>query len=129
MAVFGIGANYDRDVSGDFIDRGLACIGYKEEDAPPAHDILRSIKTADLIFIKSFTPQAGLIIKAVGIVIDSRVTDVVGLGKGLPVRWEWKGEDRLGKLEDRWPVRTVTIYEEHNPEVKRRVIDLLLSGN
>lgn len=127
MAVYGIGANYGRDVSSDFINQNVACIGYDEKDAPPAHDILRSIKTADLIFIKSFTPRGGLTIKAVGIVTDSHVIDIAGLGKGLSVHWQWTGKEQIGKINDRWPVRSVTIYEEHNPDVKRRIINLLLS--
>lgn len=37
MAFFGIGALYDRgDVSGDFVVQGCACVGWDENEAPPA---------------------------------------------------------------------------------------------
>jgi hypothetical protein len=126
MAIFGIGARYEEDVTEQFVSAGVACVGWSETDAPPAHAILRQLRTGDLIFIKSFTPQAGLTIKAVGIVTDGKVREVPNLGAGVPVRWVWRGEERIGKLEDKWPVRSVTIYEEHHPEVQARVIDLLL---
>lgn len=128
MAIFGIGALYDRDdVSGDFIQQGCACVGWSEDDAPPAHAILRQLRAGDIIFIKSFAPQVGLTIKAVGIVTEGRVRDIPRLGRGVPVRWVWNGEERVGILDDKWPVRTVTIYEEQHPGVQGRVLDLLLS--
>ena len=126
MAIFGIGAHYEHDVSADFIERGVACIGWSEADAPPAHAMLRLLRVGDVVFIKSFTPKVGLTVKAVGVVSDARVDAVPGLGRGVPVRWVWKGEERIGKLDDRWPVRSVSIYEEHHPAVQHRVLDLLL---
>jgi hypothetical protein len=128
MAIFGIGAYYDRDVSADFLEHGCACVGWAEADAPPAHAILRHLRAGDIIFIKSFTPNEGLIIKAVGLVREGRVRSFSDLGDGVPVRWVWNGEERVGRLDDKWPVRTVTIYEEYHPEVQTRVMDLLLGS-
>ena len=73
MAIFGIGAYYDRDVSNDFLEQGCACVGWAEGDAPPTHAILRHLRAGDIIFIKSFTPNDGLTIKAVGLVREGRV--------------------------------------------------------
>jgi hypothetical protein len=127
MAIFGIGASYDGiDVSHDFISNKAVCVGWKEQEAPPAHAILRQLRTGDLIFIKSWTPQKGLTIKAVGVVTEGKVREVYKLGVGVPVRWQWTGEERIGKLEDKWPVHSVTIYEEQHPEVQAKVIELLL---
>jgi len=126
MAIFGIGAFYDVDVTKDFVTKGFACIGWDEHDAPPAHTILRQLRTGDLIFIKSFVPKTGLTIKAVGIITEGKVREVDDLGTGVPVRWIWTGEERVGILKDKWPVRSVTIYEEHHPYVQAKVIDLLL---
>lgn len=126
MAIFGIGAHYDKDVTQDFLSRGFACVGWNEKDAPPAHAILRQLRTGDIIFIKSWTPQAGLTIKAVGIVMAGRVRNVRSLGSGVPVQWVWSGEVRIGKLNDKWPIRTVTLYEEQHPQVQSRIISLLL---
>jgi hypothetical protein len=126
MAIFGIGAHYETDMSEDFIKQGLACIGWKEKDAPPAHAIFRQLRTGDLIFIKSFVPQVGLSIKAVGIVMEAKIQSDNNLGTCVPVRWVWTGEERIEKLDDKWPVRSVTIYEEHHPTVQSKVINLLL---
>ena len=60
MAIFGIGARYEVDVSSQFLARKCACVGWAEKDAPPAHGILRHVRTGDIIFIKSFAPQVGL---------------------------------------------------------------------
>jgi hypothetical protein len=128
MAIFGIGAHYDTDVSDEFIHQGIACVGWEESDAPPAHAILRQLRTGDLIFIKSFNPQVGLTIKAVGIVTEGRVRPIDDLGTCVPVRWVWTGEERIGRLDDKWPVRTVTIYEEQHPTIQARVINLLLEN-
>ncbi len=126
MAIFGIGAHYDSDVSSQFLEHMCACVGWAEKDAPPAHGILRHIRTGDIIFIKSFAPHVGLTVKAVGVVTEGKVRPYPNLGAGVPVRWVWSGEERLGKLEDKWPVRSVTIYEEFHPDVQTRIIQLLL---
>lgn len=128
MPIFGIGAHYESDVSQDFIEHGCACVGWSEEDAPPAHGILRHIRTGDIVFIKSFAPQVGLTIKAVGVVTEGKVRDYPDLGSGVPVRWVWNGEERVGKIDDKWPVRSVTIYEEYHPDVQARVLRFLLDG-
>jgi len=129
MAIFGIGAHYDRDVTQEFLSRGFACVGWSANDAPPAHAILRQLRTGDIIFIKSWNPQAGLTIKAVGVVTEGKVRTVRSLGSGVPARWVWSGEVRIGKLDDKWPVRTVTLYEEQHPQVQSRIIGLLLDRN
>ncbi len=134
MAIFGIGAFWDgkRDVSGEFLSRGVACVGWDDQDNPTAHAILRHLRTGDIIFIKSFSPApgAGLTIKAVGVITEGKVREVPDLGYGVAVRWVWPGavreERRLGKIADKNPVRTVTLYEEHNPGVQGTIIDLLL---
>lgn len=130
MAIFGVGAMYGgtNDVSEDFITRGIACVGWPETEAPSLHNLLKHIKTGDIVYIKSHPPTVGLIIKAVGVVIVGDIIEDSNLGVGIPVRWVWTGEDRVGRLEDKYPVRNLTIYEEYNPEVQMRVIDLLL-GN
>ncbi len=103
MAIFGIGAYYDWDVSSDFLEQGCACIGWPEKDAPPAHGILRHLRAGDIIFIKSFTPNDGLTIKAVGLVKEGKVHSFSSLGNGVLVRWVWNGEEKIGRLDDKWP--------------------------
>jgi hypothetical protein len=127
MAIFGFGANYEgEDVSANFVAAGAACVGWAEQDAPPLHNMLRHIKVGDIAFLKSFTPQVGLTIKAVGVVLGSEPREIRALGWGVQVRWIWRGEDRIGLLGDKYPVRGITLYEEYNPVVQERVIGLLL---
>lgn len=130
MAIYGIGALYSpKDVTGEFIKRGMACIGWDDRAAQPLHGILKHIKVGDIIYIKAHPPQVGLIIKAVGIVVSDKVRAVKNLGRGIPVRWVWKeaAMERMGKLDDKYPVRNITLYEEFNSQVQRRIVDLLLS--
>jgi hypothetical protein len=46
----------------------------------------------------------------------------------MPVNWVWTGEERLGKFDDKYPVRNITLYEEFNPRVQKKVIELFLSS-
>ena len=106
--------------------RGLAI--YWGERLSPAHAILRHLRTGDIISIKSFTPNDGLTIKAVGVVKEGRVRPFDNFGEGVLVRWVWNREEWVVRLNDKWPVRTVAIYEEYHPDVQNRVMDLLLGS-
>ena len=130
MAIFGIGAYYDgtTDMSGTFIAEGFACIGWKEWHGPGFHNIMRHIKVGDVIYLKAFPPNVGLIIKAVGIVTDDKIRERKKLGKAcMKVRWIWSGKKVLGRLEDKYNVRLVTMYEEFSPVVQKEVLKLLFS--
>jgi hypothetical protein len=130
MAVYGIGAHLDvGDVTEQFVAGGVACLGWNEQQAPPAHAILRQMRIGDIIFVKANTPQGGLTIKAVGVVTDATIRKIATLGSCVSVRWVWTGKERVGKLDDKWPVRSVTLYEEHHPQVQAKVISLLLDHN
>jgi hypothetical protein len=87
------------------------------------------MRIGDMIYIKANTPQAGLTIKAVGIVTNAQIRKKTTLGSCVSVRWVWTGRERIGKLDDKWPVRSVTLYEEHHPQVQAKVINLLLGNN
>jgi hypothetical protein len=127
MAIFGVGVSYDgREVLDEFLALGAACVGWTEAAAPPLHAILRSLKAGDLVYVKSFDSGAGLTLKAVGVVSRGEVRDYGRTGRGVPVRWAWQGEHRVGTLDDKCPVRSVTLYEEFHPTVHEAVIELLL---
>lgn len=115
------------DVSAKFVQKGLACVGWKESEAPPIHSVLRHIKVGDIIFIKAHPPTVGLIVKAVGIVTGGELVDDTELRRGVKVSWVWHGKEvRLGKFKDCYPVRNLTLYEEHNSKIQRRILELLL---
>jgi hypothetical protein len=133
MAIYGFGAMFggDTDVSGEFLRQGMACVGWSEQDAPPLFDILRNISNGDLVFIKSFNPQVGLTIKAVGVVTDRTIRQYPVQGQprqGVSVCWVWQGSDPVGKIDDKYPVRSLTLFEEHTPSVQSRVIRHLLGA-
>lgn len=128
MAIYGIGAYYSDtdDVSADFLKRGFACVGWDYDDAPSLHKILKFIKTGDLIYIKSHPPGKSLFIKAVGIVKNDNILSDKKLGACLPIEWIWEGWEELTE-NDRYNVRNNTLYEEVNPDIQAKVIQLLLS--
>src|SRR5260370_41444842 len=97
MAIYGFGAIYgDDDLCDDFVQEGVACVGWSEADAPPLYDILRNIKNGDLIYIKSYNPKAGLTIKAVGVCTDRIIRKHGKLNYGVTVRYVWHGDDNIG---------------------------------
>ncbi len=128
MAIFGLGAFYDGDVSDSFQSHGVACVGWNYQDAPSLHKLMRHIKVGDIIYLKSYPRTQGLIIKAIGIVLDDEVIRVQGVGEAcLRVRWVWSGNEVVGMIGDKYN-RIITLYEETNPAIQQRVLNLLLQN-
>lgn len=50
MAVYGVGAYYDEDVTKDFINNNCFCIGYGKSDATTLYEMLRRAKIGDIIY-------------------------------------------------------------------------------
>ena len=132
MAVYGIGAMFGGidDQTQKFVDMGVACIGWSPHDAPAAHQQMASVKMGDIIFIKSFAPQAGLHIKAVGVVTDPHFRPITqALGWGVDVRWRPVPDGRIvvGALNDHADfMRRGSLYEEFNPTVINTVLGILV---
>ena len=128
MAIFGVGASYfsEGDVTRKFLSNNVACINWSNEDAPVLHKLMKTIKVGDIIYIKSYPYATGLEIKAVGVVQDDNVIFLKDVGEAcLKVKWTWTGSKKLGKIGDRYNVRTLSIYEELNPDIQKKVVDLL----
>ncbi len=53
MAIYGVGAYYDEDVSSDFIQNGLVGVEWGASDAPELQAYFRSLKVGDIVYIKS----------------------------------------------------------------------------
>lgn len=71
MAIYGIGAYYDKDVSSDFITHNLAGVGWSFVDAPELHKFIASIKVGDIIYIKAASPSSpDIIVRGIGIIRD-----------------------------------------------------------
>jgi hypothetical protein len=138
MAIYGFGAAYggSEDMTSAFIEAGGAFVGWKREEAPSAHAMLRQIEVGDLVFLKAFPPSMGLIIKAAGIVTDTaeplKVYEIPGVG--VRVNWTFDGPRNggtqlVGKIGDKADfTRGGTLYREYNPDVQRRIIQLVLGA-
>jgi len=135
MAVYGFGAAFggSEDMSSNFIEAEGAFVGWKPAEAPAAHATLRQIEVGDLVFIKSFPPSMGLIVKAAGIVTDTNhLLMDYDLGTGVRVNWTFVGprdggHKLFGKIGDKADfTRGGTLYREYNPDVQRRIIELVL---
>ena len=127
MAIYGLGAYYQQDVTSEFLSNEIACVGWDITDAPALCNMMAHIKVGDIIYIKSHPIDQGLIIKAVGVVVDDEDIST-SLGEVcLRVKWIWVGRKELGKIRDKYNVRNNTLYEEHNPSVQRVVVGLLTS--
>lgn len=126
MAIFGIGATYgNNDVSQNFIDNNIVCLGWDISEAPALHEILRYLKVGDIIYIKTAPIGKGIRIKAVGIVTDNRLQKIDNLGTGVAVQWIWNGYKNIGTIVDKYNVRNNTIYEEFNKYVQNHVLNLI----
>ena len=130
MAIYGIGATYgdEGDVSPEFLARQAAYIGWDEADAPYFHQMFRRITVSDILFIKSYPPQQGLIIKAVGVVTEPQfVAGADDMGVKVGVDWRWtRGPLLIGPLNDKADfMRRGSLFEELNPALQRRVMSLI----
>ncbi len=129
MAMYLFGAKYsDQDKTSDFISHNGAFIGHDEKDASPLFILLDRIVVGDIIVIKSYSQGNGLYIKAVGICDDPGRVILPKLGKGRSVKWLWTGNECLGVIKDYYThFRTGSLYEELNPEVVQKIINLILN--
>ena len=130
MAIFGVGAYYEQDVSQDFIQANLVGVGWDAADAPELHQFMRALRVGDIVYIKSFSPSSpDILVKAIGIITDDeiRTTDnsnsLVSCGRN--VRWIHSQEIRIPKPHEKNNVRANTMYEEFHPEVQRVIMQYI----
>ncbi|MBI3902043.1 MAG: hypothetical protein HY306_03740 [Nitrosomonadales bacterium] len=119
-AVFGIDArNAEAFLGHDFV-----CLDKSKENEETVLHTFRRMRAEDIIFIKDFNPQAGLSVKAAGVVMsdyarESR-TDIC-----IPVEWVWSGEKFIGEFDEKCALCDTPFYEEHNITIQREIIDLM----
>lgn len=123
MAVYGVGAYYDEDVSGEFIQRNLVGVGWDEDDAPELQQYFRALKVGDIVYIKAAFGGNDITVKAIGIILDNDIlsNDLVTTGRNV----KWLSTDRfvIPKPTEKNNVRSNTVYEEFHPIVLRQIID------
>ncbi len=117
MAVFGMDASCIG--APDMVRHcGTVCM----DPSTPLESAFCGIRNGDLIFIKDFTSEGSLDVKAVGVVVHGLPARD---GQCIRVDWVWTGDKHLIDLDDCSPFRTQVLYEEYNLAVQREVLDLL----
>lgn len=123
MAVFGIGAYYDRDVSQDFINQELVGVGWNENDAPELQEYFKSLKVGDIVYIKAAFGGKDITVKAIGLIKDNEVIINNGLvSTGRNVKWLSKERFIIKRPKEKNNVRSNTVYEEFHPFVLNEII-------
>lgn len=124
MAIYAVGANYNGDVSDDFIANNIAGPGWSVSVAPELHQFIRSLKVGDIVYIKSFSPGSpDIIVKAIGVIIDDQIvttSQVVSAGRNI--KWVVKDSFRIPKPSEKLNVRLNTMYEEFHPAVQSQIL-------
>ena len=133
MAIFGVGAYYDDDVSQDFINSNLVGVGWDDTEAPELHRFIRALKVGDIVYIKAYPPgREDIIVKAIGIIADDQIRtrrDSEGLVScGRNVRWILTEQFRIPRPHERNNVRANTMYEEYHPAVQQIIMERIGLG-
>lgn len=113
----------ERNAQG-FLDEGVVCLPHSPDGKSDMHHIVSPIKNEDIVFIKHSTSPSGMQIKAVGVVRsdfpNGREGDIC-----MPVEWVWLGEKNLEQYDEVRALRDNALYEEHDIQVQREIINLL----
>jgi len=123
MAIYGIGARYeDDDVSDDFKDGGVVGTGWSVDHAPDLHEFFKSLKTDDIVYLKSATHATDITVKGIGVIKVEQVlyrssgNELYEIGRN--VHWLSKRTFTISKPDkQKNNVRRNTIYREFHPDV------------
>jgi hypothetical protein len=123
MAIYGVGAFYDRDVSGEFINQNIVGVGWGPEDAPELQDYFQSFKVGDIVYLKAAFGGNDITVKAIGIIRDNiviRNNNLVSTGRNV----KWISTERfvIPRPQEKNNVRSNTVYEEFHPLVLNEII-------
>ncbi len=131
MAIFGIGAYYNEDVSTQFVSADIVGIGWNRQEAPDLHQFLRSLKVGDIIYIKAHPPGSGLIIKAIGVIVTEDVLSEIETSNlascARKVRWISKEPFSVPIPQQKNNVRSNTLYEEFHPIIQQEILRRMFS--
>ncbi len=113
----------DEHEASGFVENRMVCLP-RTDDHTELHGMVSPIRNEDVVFIKHWTPQSGLHVKAVGLV-QSEFAFEEGGAVCLPVDWVWEGEKELETFDEALALSGQALYEEHNIQIQREIIDLL----
>lgn len=123
MAIYGVGAYYDKDVSSDFISQNLVGVGWDTQDAPELQEYFQSLKTGDIVYIKAAFGGNDITVKAIGIIRNNLIIRNNGLvSTGRNVKWIFTQKFVIPRPQEKNNVRSNTVYEEFHPAVLDEII-------
>ena len=124
MAIYGVGAYYDRDVSQEFIDLNVVGVGWSDLDAPELQEYFMSLKAGDIVYLKAAFGGRPITVKAIGIIENNEIirgTDLLSTGRN--VKWLHTQHFVIPRPNEKNNVRSNTVYEEFHPQVIAVIID------
>lgn len=143
MAIFGAGSTWDGgdEQKDDFFVNENYVIGWDYVSARDLYTALASLKTGDILYLKSNAPGSKTLrVKGIGIVTKSLPEGVFGdfymespinrSGSTIKVKWIYKEEFHIqippddGKLTN---IRAATFFEEYLPYVQQEILSKLFS--
>ena len=117
---FGMDAHHE----GKFLEHGMICLDKSRGAEARWLHTFRGMKTEDVVFLKSFTPQSGLKVTAIGLSLSS-FADENDVEICFPVEWMWMGEKLIEQANEELALCGNAFYEEHNIFSQRKIMDLL----
>jgi len=125
MAFFGMNASQVESLPEGFASNTGECLVCEKHDDKQAHCLFCHLRAADVVFLKEFTPQNGLVIFAAGVVTPGSLIENEA-GTCAHVHWEWRGERHATTVPDEVDdARGNPVYEEFDLGIQREIIDLL----
>lgn len=142
MAIYGFGSVWDHEYKNEFFSNEKIIIGWDRIHAADLYSSVASLKTGDVIYLKSNKPGSRTIrVKGIGIITKNLINCIasgeyentdINSWNSLFVRVKWIDcsefsiiiPDDSGKLTN---IRASTMYEEHLPEVQDAILSHLLS--
>ncbi len=126
MAIYGVGAYYDHDVSDEFLTHRLVGVGWDSNDAPELQEYFKSLKVGDIVYIKAAFGGVDITVKGIGILRDNVIrtrddtNDLVSAGRNV----EWLNTERfvIPRPTEKNNDRSNTVYEEFHPEAQQQII-------
>jgi len=125
MAIYGVGAYYDKDVSKEFIENCIVGVGWDSDDAPELQEYFKTLKTGDIVYIKAAFGGNDITVKAIGIIKDNIIltrNDNELIETGRNVKWLSTEKFIIPKPQEKNNVRNNTVYEEFHPNVQQEII-------
>jgi hypothetical protein len=127
MAIYGFGYEIEEDVSAIFIQKKIVGVGWNKQDAPDVHQLVRSLKTGDIVYLKKASNSSDIQVKAVGIITDDTILDytacpVIQIGRN--VQWVSNRPFTIPKpVNGKNNVRSNSVYEEFHPDVQKQILN------